>query len=141
VRALEQRLAKNGIPIGTWYFLRVLWEEDGLSQAELSERVGIVGPATVNAITRMVRDGLAVREPDPSDKRKVRVCLTPKAQRLKAKLLPLAKEMVDLAVAGIPAEEVELLKSNLRRMMLNLGRFIPATYLSEVKAIENRNNH
>ena len=39
-RLLEKRIAPYGVARGQWYFLRVLWNEDGLSQRELSARVG-----------------------------------------------------------------------------------------------------
>ena len=35
-RLLERRISPHGVTRGQWYFLRVLWEEDGLSQRELS---------------------------------------------------------------------------------------------------------
>ena len=37
VRALQTRLAAHGVPFGHWTFLRVLWEEDGITQRALSE--------------------------------------------------------------------------------------------------------
>ena len=37
-RLLEKRISPHGVTRGQWYFLRVLWEEDGLSQRELSAR-------------------------------------------------------------------------------------------------------
>jgi hypothetical protein len=37
-RLLERRISPHGVTRGQWYFLRVLWEEDGLSQRELSAR-------------------------------------------------------------------------------------------------------
>ncbi len=49
-----------GLKRGQWYFLRVLWTEDGLSQRELSARVGTMEPTTVIALRSMER----VR-PDP----------------------------------------------------------------------------
>ncbi|MGN6747326.1 MAG: hypothetical protein ACTHJS_01905, partial [Xanthobacteraceae bacterium] len=35
-RLLERRIAPYGVTRGQWYFLRVLWTADGLSQRELS---------------------------------------------------------------------------------------------------------
>ena len=35
-RLLERRISPHGVTRGQWYFLRVLWKEDGLSQRELS---------------------------------------------------------------------------------------------------------
>ena len=36
-RLLERRIAPHGVTRGQWYFLRVLWTKDGLSQRELSD--------------------------------------------------------------------------------------------------------
>ena len=47
-RLLERRISPHGVTRGQWYFLRVLWEEDGLSQRELSARVGMMEPTTVS---------------------------------------------------------------------------------------------
>ena len=46
-RALEVRTAPHGVSSGQWRFLRVLWREDGLTQRELSRRVGMREPTTV----------------------------------------------------------------------------------------------
>ena len=59
-RLLERRIAPYGVTRGQWYFLRVLWEEDGLSQRELSARVGMMEPTTVIALHSMEK-----RRPDP----------------------------------------------------------------------------
>ena len=40
VRALSVRLATQGIAFGHWAFLRVLWEEDGITQKALSVQAG-----------------------------------------------------------------------------------------------------
>src|SRR3569833_751019 len=48
-RLLEKRITPHGVTRGQWYFLRVLWEEDGLSQRALSARVGMMEPTTVMA--------------------------------------------------------------------------------------------
>ena len=58
-RELEARIgAAAGVSIGHWYFLRALWEEDGLNQRELSRRVGMMEPTTVTAV-----NGMEARKP------------------------------------------------------------------------------
>ena len=57
-RLLEKRISPHGVTRGQWYFLRVLWEEDGLSQRELSARVGMMEPTTVIALRGMEKAGL-----------------------------------------------------------------------------------
>ncbi len=131
-RGMEQRTARYGISIGTWYFLRVLWEEDGLSQTELSERIGIVGPTTVIAVNRMVRDGLVLRRADASYGRKSRIFLTPKAKRLKARMLEEAADFVAETFATIPPDEVQRLRASLRKIARNLEPHLPASLFGRI---------
>jgi MarR family transcriptional regulator, organic hydroperoxide resistance regulator len=49
-RLLEQRIAPYGVTRRPMVFLRVFWTADGLSQRELSGRVGMMEPTTVIAL-------------------------------------------------------------------------------------------
>ena len=84
-----------------WYFLRALWEEDGLTQSELSRRVGTMEPTTLTAIQTMQRNGLVKRIRNKQDRRKLSICLTPKANALKMQLLPIARDVVEQATGGL----------------------------------------
>ena len=53
VRELQARLSEHDIPFGYWTFLRILWEEDGLTQRELSARAGVMEPTTFRALKAM----------------------------------------------------------------------------------------
>ena len=79
-KLLEKRIATYGVSRGQWYFLRVLWIEDGLSQRELSARVGMMEPTTVIALRSMEKAGLIRRARTSDDKRVARVWLTAKAR-------------------------------------------------------------
>src|SRR5690348_271287 len=105
-RLLERRIAPHGVTRGQWYFLRVLWEEDGLSQRELSARVGMMEPTTVIALRGMEKAGLVRRTRSADDKRVTRVCLTPKARRLRDRLLKLSQSVNDQGADGIDAAEL-----------------------------------
>ena len=120
---LEKRIARHGVTKGQWYFLRVLWIEDGLSQRELSERVGMMEPTTVIALRGMEKAGLVVRSRSPEDKRKAHVWLTPKAKRLRTKLLPVARGIVEDAQQGIPQRDLEVFRRVIGRLRENLDRF------------------
>ena len=61
VRALQTRLAAHGVPFGHWTFLRVLWEEDGITQRALSEAAGVAEPSTATAIRSMEELGYVTR--------------------------------------------------------------------------------
>ena len=121
-RLLEKRIAPHGVTRGQWYFLRVLWTEDCLSQRELSARVGMMEPTTVIALRSMEKSGLIRRVRSTDDKRKTHVWLTPKAKRMRGKLLEVARTITDEAEAGIGRDDLAVLRRILPRMTANLDR-------------------
>lgn len=121
-RALGTRIRPYGITLGMWYFLRVLWEEDGLNQRELSARAGTAEPTTVTALHAMERRGLVVRMQNRDDRRKSNIFLTKPARDLRNLLLPEARAVNRIATTGLPAAEVEALKRILARLRANLAR-------------------
>lgn len=121
-KALEVQIKPHGIGLGQWYFLRELWEEDGLTQGDLSSRVGMTAPTTVVAIRRMVEDDLVVRKQDEHDRRKVRIYLTKKGCRYRDKLLPLALDVNNVATEGFSQKEIRQFRSFVDRMKKNLSR-------------------
>jgi DNA-binding MarR family transcriptional regulator len=130
VRALQERLARHGVPFGHWAFLRILWEADGLTQRELSDLAGVMEPTTSAALGVMERGGLVVRRRLPQSRRSVHVFLTPRGRSLQATLVPLAVEVNRVALRGVGAADVQATRRTLLRMLENLaadaGRGAPA---------------
>jgi DNA-binding MarR family transcriptional regulator len=120
-RSLQSKIAAHGVSMGQWFFLRALWDEDGLTQRELSQRVGMMEPTTVTALNSMERRGLVERVRNPHDRRKVNIYLTPKGRSLREVLLPCAAEVSDLATRGIEPADLALAIDLLHRMIINLG--------------------
>jgi len=121
-RLLERRIASHGVTRGQWYFLRVLWTKDGLSQRELSERVGMMEPTTVIALRSMEKSGLIRRVRSADDKRKAQVWLTPKANRLRNELLSVARGITAEAEQGLSRDELVQFRRVIARMTANLDR-------------------
>ena len=121
-RALEVRTAPHGVSAGQWRFLRVLWREDGLTQRELSRRVGMREPTTVIALKSLERSGFVVRRQSLEDRRKVHVYLTREARTLEAILLPAVAEVNAIALAGLTEPEVKVL----RKALIQVGRNLAA---------------
>src|SRR5579862_3357495 len=121
-RLLERRISPFGVTRGQWYFLRVLWTTDGLSQRELSARVGMMEPTTVIALRSMEKAGLIRRVRNGDDRRKVRVLLTAKAKRLRNELLGVARTITDEAENGISARDLASFRRITARMTANLDR-------------------
>ncbi|MDX1483643.1 MAG: MarR family transcriptional regulator [Alphaproteobacteria bacterium] len=119
-KILQARISAHGVSIGQWYFLRVLWEEDGLTQRELSQRVGMMEPTTVTALNGMEKRGYVRRVRNAEDKRKVNIYLTEKGKALRNVLLPHAIDVNIRSVAGVPEEDVETVRRTLHAMKQNL---------------------
>src|SRR4051794_21294280 len=123
-RALQQylqiKIKPHGVPLGTWYFLRALWHEDGLTPRELFRRIGTREPTTMTAFLAMEANGLVKRVRNDVDRRKQNVFLTRKGQRLKSNLLPLATEVVNTATAGFTERELTLFLGLLAAVLRNL---------------------
>jgi len=124
-RLLERRIAPYGVTRGQWYFLRVLWSDDGLSQRELSARVGMMEPTTVIALRSMEKAGLIERLRSEDDRRRARVLLTAKAKRLRNELLGIARGITDRAEDGVSARELAVFRRVIARMTANLDRDEP----------------
>ena len=86
--AFKATLARHKIPWSSWYYLRVLWESDGISQRELTQRVGAMQPNTVSTLRTMEKAGLVRIERPESDRRSTKVWLTTKARNLMRRVLP-----------------------------------------------------
>ncbi len=119
-RFLQSKIEPHGVTVGMWYFLRALWNEDGLNQRELSHRVGTMEPTTMSAILNMEKKGLVRRVQNKRDRRKWHVHLTPKGRALKAELIPLAREVVDTAVQSLSRKQVQQLLEGLAEVQKNL---------------------
>jgi DNA-binding MarR family transcriptional regulator len=119
-RALRNRLQTHQITPGQWYFLRTLWDEEGLSQRELSRRVGTTEPTTVSALRLLARNGMIERVRNPKDRRTINIFLTDKARDMKAELMPVAFAVNDIATAGLTEPEFAQLRGLLQKVRENL---------------------
>ena len=121
-RALQLRLAAHGVPFGHWAFLRILWEADGLTQKELSQRAGVMEPTTFTAMKAMESQGYVTRSQIPTNKKNVYVHLTEAGRALKKKLVPLAEETNKISVAGLATKDVIAARNVLLSMLFNLAQ-------------------
>jgi DNA-binding MarR family transcriptional regulator len=120
-RALAQRLAPAGVAPGAWYFLRVLWEEDGLTQRELAARIGMQEPTAVIALRGMEDAGWITRSRSTEDRRKTHVHLTPAGRALRETLLPEARAVIAQATNAMTEDERATLLALLRKARAGLS--------------------
>jgi MarR family transcriptional regulator, organic hydroperoxide resistance regulator len=120
VALLHHRTDIVGGSMPQWRYLRELWEEDGLSQRELSDRVGRQAATTVVAVRQLKRGGLVRTARSKFDRRKTQVFLTEKGRALHDLLVPLIDEVEDDVVQGISARDLAQFKRIMARMQQNI---------------------
>jgi len=92
----------------------------GLTQTELAELVDMEKAPLGKALDRLEAGGWIERRPDATDRRVNRVVATGKIDPMLPQLLPIAREVFDMALAGLSPAEVKALMAILDRMKANL---------------------
>ena len=115
-------LAKAHLSIASWRVLAVLATSRVLRQTDLAEMTSIEVSTLSRLITRLVRAGLVRRTRSRANGREVAVALTPRAQALLARLVPIAAGLQDAATRGLAKRDLATLRRVLRQMHGNLTR-------------------
>jgi DNA-binding MarR family transcriptional regulator len=120
VKALADELGPHRVTTGQWSALRVLWQEDGLSQVELAQRMMVEKASLTAVLKAMASEGLITRVRNTEDRRKVNIFLTASGRRLKSKILPLIGRINKRATRRLSSAEIQQLRRLLARVMINL---------------------
>ncbi|MCO5732841.1 MarR family winged helix-turn-helix transcriptional regulator [Rhizobium sp. SSA_523] len=124
-RALQKRASALGFSPGQFPVLLALWEEDGLTQRQLLDRLEVEQATLANTLARMERDGLIIRTPHPTDRRAQIIVLTERGRELEALATDAAAEAEDQMFQGFRRFERELLKEYMRMAILNGRASLP----------------
>ena len=119
-RCLQDALKEYGVAPGQFAPLVMLFEEDGLTQAELCRRINVEQPTMANTLQRMERDGLIKRKADAADKRRVLVHLTSRAREMQTKVMESARAVSNQTVKGLAASDQDDMFRLVARMVDNL---------------------
>lgn len=112
----RQELAGFAITPAQFALLAFLWEEDGLSQAALSERSEIDRTTIGGLIDRLEKAGLVERLVNPQDRRAHLIHLTPQGKRMKKELAPIALRVRERITAGFAPGDYEKLCELLEKL-------------------------
>ena len=119
-RRLQDELAAHGVSLAQYLHLRELWELNGMTQNELSQKVGIEKASSTAVLDALEKNGLIVRVRNSQDRRKVNVHLTPAGRKIREALSPAAMGVATQAVSDLSEAELDSLFSALTRVIANL---------------------
>ncbi|UFS69698.1 MarR family transcriptional regulator [Geomonas sp. RF6] len=96
--------------------LAFLWQEDRLTQAELSARSQIDRTTVGGLVDRLEKEGLLSRQSHPEDRRAHLICLTERGRSLEEELCAQAAIVQERWLKKLPPDEVETLKYLLEKI-------------------------
>ena len=102
--------------------LHVLWENDGISNQELSKRSGLAMSSLTTMLERMEEKNLLTRKGCPKDKRKCLLFLTEHANSLKKEYDEISDKMTKLSFEGISEDERLAFEKTLENILHNLEK-------------------
>jgi DNA-binding MarR family transcriptional regulator len=105
-RVLSEAFAPHDILTGQWSLLRVLWDEDNLSQIEVAHRMKIERASLTIMLNTVEKAGLITRRTAPGDRRKQLISLTKKGRALESMLVPIGMDVNAIALEGFSEREI-----------------------------------
>jgi DNA-binding MarR family transcriptional regulator len=124
-RVFEKLLASHGIDQfngAQGRILFVLWDRDGISISELSDRTGLAKTTLTSMLDRLEASGQVRRVFDPEDRRVVNIHLTDAARGLKDRYEAVSREMSEIFYEGFTDKEIAVFEHGLERILHNLTR-------------------
>ena len=104
-----------------WRVLAALSNNGGQRQVDLATMTSTDASTLSRLVTRLVRIGLVTRSRSKQSSREVLIALSPKGSALVDRLIPIARQLQDEAIAGISAKDLALVKRALRKMHENMA--------------------
>lgn len=112
--AYRERLADCGLTYPQYLVMLVLFEDDGLTVGEISQRLGLDSGTVTPLLKRLERDGRVRRERSAADERVVLVHLTDEGRALKARIRSRRRRVA--LDTGLSAQQTHRLRADLHRL-------------------------
>lgn len=121
VKALDTELRdKVGITFGQWKVIVTLMNENGLTQKEIADKLGLEGPTLIPIIDKLEKDGLVIRKVGAEDRRINRIYYTEKSDASWDKMLECALRIRQISVKNIPEQNIDIMRNVLNKIWQNL---------------------
>jgi DNA-binding MarR family transcriptional regulator len=121
IRTIAPKLEAHDMSFGYLPVLFTLSETAKLTQKQIAEIIGVEQPTMAATLSRMERDGLIMRTPDPADKRSALVSLSPEAKDKLAVVERAVNETNEQAFSLLSAAERKQFFAIMAKIVAALG--------------------
>src|SRR5215472_18888815 len=141
IKALDSQLReKVGVTAGQWKVLVMLVDQNGLTQKEIADRLGLDGATLIPILDKVEKDKLVVRKVDPADRRNNRIYRTEMADLQWHKMMECALNIKEISLKGIPDESVKIMKDALENIWYNLRLYFDVD-CDDIKKSHHETSH
>ena len=122
LECVQNAMGDGGAHPGQGPILTLLMSEDGLSQADITRKLGVSAATVTVSVTRLERLGYVERRRNAQNRRAYTLTLTPEGRQAAERLHRTLREVSEAALAGFDEDEVRQLFDYFRRIYDNLNR-------------------
>ncbi len=104
---LDRQLKRYGLDIKLWPVLFALWQEEGVTQTELSKRCDVANYTMTRLLDQLQVQGLITRYQDADNRRAFQIFLTDEAKALEQDLIYEAERVNEKFLSRLSSHEQE----------------------------------
>jgi len=117
IKVFDTELHKHQLTIALWPTLMCLWEEEGLTQRQLADRVKVRSSTTTRTLDKLELMGLVERKTNPESRRSFLIVLTNKGKALKETILPIPIALNKDLLAQLEDSEAQELTRLMKKLV------------------------
>lgn len=117
---LHHNIKPFNVTTEQWGIINTLWNNDGISQRELSGKAYKDQPTTARILDKLEKKGFVERRASPDDRRTFLIYLTDEGRKLRERLAPLSEKTMKKAMQDFTDTEIKQLRNMLNRISNNL---------------------
>ncbi|SHN27468.1 MarR family winged helix-turn-helix transcriptional regulator [Gracilibacillus kekensis] len=119
---INNMLKPYGISVTQMHFLMLLYQQEGVTQFELSKQLYVDKATATRAIQNLEKEELIIRKESTGDRRQNLVYVTEKAQSLKKDILTILAGWTSILTEGMSEDDKTILLSLLHHATTNAIR-------------------
>ncbi|MCG9697021.1 MarR family transcriptional regulator [Shewanella sp. Isolate11] len=104
-KALDEQLKRYDLDIKLWPVLFALWQEEGITQTELSKRCDVANYTMTRLLDQLQVQGLITRHQEADNRRAFQIFLTDNAKALEQDLTREAERVNERFLANLNEQE------------------------------------
>ena len=122
-QVIDELLKPYGLNTNMWRVFGALKDHNGIHISDLSERIAIERTQLSRILVQMEEDGYVTRTVSKSDRRHMRLNLTPKGQKTVRKIIPLLVDYYENICRDLSVPEMKLLIGSLKKILIQFEQF------------------